>query len=105
MFKVVFHVEIRTIISHTGTSWDLWWGPVWAGSYWTSSLQYRALVAGARLSRTIGRYDNTPKYDKVAPLVLEYLQESRLYSLVMNRCAETMMLLAVFLERREGIYD
>ncbi|KAF8259961.1 Six-hairpin glycosidase-like protein [Lactarius quietus] len=59
------------------SSWDLWWAPVWAGSYWTSSLQYRALVAGARLSRTIGRYENTPGYDKVAPLVLDYLQESR----------------------------
>jgi glucoamylase len=56
------------------SSWDLWWPPVWAGSYWTSSLQYRALVAGARLSRTIGRYDNTLGYDKIAPMVLEYLQ-------------------------------
>jgi hypothetical protein len=40
-------------------------------------LQYRALVAGARLSRTIGRYENTLGYDKVAPQVLDYLQESR----------------------------
>jgi glucoamylase len=56
------------------SSWDLWWPPVWAGSFWTSSLQYRALVAGARLSRTIGRYDDTLGYDKIAPLVLDYLQ-------------------------------
>jgi glucoamylase len=68
---------IRHPVADTGPRWDLWWAPVWAGSYWTSSLQYRALVAGARLSRTIGRYEDTPKYDEVAPQVLEYLQESR----------------------------
>ena len=33
-------------------------------------------MAGARLSRTIGRYDDTLGYDKIAPLVLDYLQES-----------------------------
>ena len=32
-------------------------------------------MAGARLSRTIGRYGDTLGYDKIAPLVLDYLQE------------------------------
>ncbi|KAI0246447.1 hypothetical protein BJV78DRAFT_1356153 [Lactifluus subvellereus] len=40
-------------------TWDLWWVPVWDGSYWTSSVQYRALRAGARLSREIGREGDT----------------------------------------------
>jgi hypothetical protein len=69
---------IRHPVANTNPRWDLWWAPVWAGSYWTSSLQHRALVAGARLSRTIGRYENTLRYDEVAPQVLDYLQESRL---------------------------
>ncbi|KAH9168253.1 hypothetical protein EDB89DRAFT_2245271 [Lactarius sanguifluus] len=31
--------------------WDLWWPPIWGGSFCTASLQLRA---GARLGRTIG---------------------------------------------------
>ena len=69
-----------------------------------SSLLYRALVAGARLTRTIGRYDNTLGYDKVAPLVLDYLQESLPSPLVLKTYAETC-LHAVVLERGGGIYE
>ena len=58
-------------------SWDLWWPPVWAGSYWTASLQYRALTAGARLGRTIGRAANAMEYESQASRVLDYLQESQ----------------------------
>ncbi len=77
-FSVSLPVEICRRIPDADSRWDLWSPPVYGGSYWTSSLQYRALVAGARLSRTIGRYDTTLGYDKVAPLVVDYLQESRL---------------------------
>ena len=49
-------------------------------------------MAGARLSRTIGRYGDTLGYDKIAPLVLDYLQEShRLFQLDM--CVETWLYL------------
>jgi glucoamylase len=58
--------------------WDLWWAPVWAGSYWTSSVQYRALRAGARLCRLIGRETDDHTYAGVASSVLEYSQESAL---------------------------
>jgi hypothetical protein len=57
-------------------SWDLWWPPVWAGSYWTASLQYRALTAGARLSRKIGRAGSALEYERHASMILDYLQES-----------------------------
>ena len=95
---------IRHKVADIDPRWDLWWAPVWAGSYWTSSLQYRALVAGARLSRSIGRYENTLRYDEVAPQVLDYLQESRPFPLVLEAKAETS-LHAVILEREGGIYD
>ena len=57
-------------------SWDLWWPPVWAGSYWTASLQYRALTAGARLGRKIGRVANVLEYQSQASKILDYMQES-----------------------------
>jgi glucoamylase len=61
-------------------SWDLWWPPVWGGSYWTASLQYRALLAGARLGRNIGRdADSVSEYEIHASKILDYLQESRDY--------------------------
>jgi hypothetical protein len=97
--SVLFHVYIFLLITGADLRWDLWWPPVWAGSYWTSSLQYRALVAGARLSHTIGRYYDTLGYDKIAPLVLDYLQESRPFPLVMDPCAETWVYYTVLLER------
>ena len=59
-------------------SWDLWWPPVWYGSYWTASLQYRALRAGARLGRTIGRDDSAVEYETHASMILNYFQESLL---------------------------
>jgi len=55
-------------------SWDLWWPPVWGGSYWTASLQYRALKAGARLSRNIGRVSSALGYESNASMILDYLQ-------------------------------
>ena len=78
---------------HIHCRWDLWWTPVWAGSYWTSSVQYRALRAGARLSRLIGRETNGLGYDGVASSVLQYLQESILsLSLSVDSARKTEML-------------
>jgi hypothetical protein len=94
----------RGLSANADHRWDLWWPPVWAGSYWTSSLQYRALVAGARLSRTIGRYGSTLGYDKVAPLVLDYLQESRPSPSVFKSYTETW-LHADVLERKGRIHE
>ena len=54
--------------------WDLWWPPVWGGSYWTASLQYRALRGGARLGRALGRHNNVEEYDSRASMILDYLQ-------------------------------
>ena len=45
-------------------------------SYWTSSVQHRVLHSGARLGRSIGRETDTPGYEGVAKLVLDYTQES-----------------------------
>ena len=50
---------------------------MWGGSYWTASLQYRALRGGARLARQIGRgLDSADEYDHQASLVLDYMQAS-----------------------------
>lgn len=50
---------------------------MWGGSYWTASLQYRALRSGARLGRTIGRGpDVVDQYDHQALLILDYMQAS-----------------------------
>jgi hypothetical protein len=49
---------------------------VWGGSYWTASLQYRALKAGARLSRNIGRDGSATGYESQASMILDYLQVS-----------------------------
>jgi glucoamylase len=58
--------------------WDLWWPPVWGGSYWTASLQYRALRGGARLGRAVGRAadSDVAEYDRQAAMVLDYMQVS-----------------------------
>ncbi len=56
-------------------SWDLWVPPVWGGSYWTASLQYRALRSGAGLGRKIGRGGSSSSFDGRASVILEYLQE------------------------------
>ena len=75
----VLYISYVTILSsNSGVHhrWDLWWAPVWGGSYWTSSVQYRALRAGARLCRLIGRETDDHTYDGVASSVLEYVQES-----------------------------
>jgi len=50
---------------------------VWGGSYWSASLQYRALRGGARLGRAIGRgLDVVNEYDSQASLILDYMQAS-----------------------------
>jgi glucoamylase len=56
--------------------WDLWWPTVWGGSYWTASLQYRALRGGARLGRAFGRgsENGLEEYDRQAAMVLDYMQ-------------------------------
>ena len=56
-------------------------------------MQYRALRAGARLSRLIGRETNGLGYDGVASSVLQYLQESILsLSLSVDSARKTEML-------------
>ncbi|KAI9431007.1 Six-hairpin glycosidase-like protein [Lactarius psammicola] len=71
----VINLDLQWISSHWNeSSWDLWWPPVWGGSYWTASLQYRALRGGARLGRAIGRDDNSIEYDAHAAMILEYIQ-------------------------------
>jgi hypothetical protein len=57
-------------------SWDLWLPSVWGGSFWTASLQYRALRTGARLGRNIGRDDSAFEYEGRASMLLDYLQVS-----------------------------
>jgi glucoamylase len=55
---------------------------VFGGSYWTASLQYRALRGGARLAREIHRgLDVVEEYETRASLILDYMQ----VSLVPNR--------------------
>lgn len=56
------------------SSWDLWVPPVWGGSYWTVSLQYRALRSGAHLARKIGRGGSASSFEGRASVILEYLQ-------------------------------
>ncbi|KAF8473009.1 Six-hairpin glycosidase-like protein [Russula ochroleuca] len=71
----VINLDLQWISSHWNqSSWDLWWPPVWGGSYWTASLQYRALRGGARLGRAIGRDNNVAEYDAHAAMVLDYMQ-------------------------------
>ncbi|KAI0246512.1 hypothetical protein BJV78DRAFT_145908 [Lactifluus subvellereus] len=52
--------------------WDLWWPLVWGGSYWTASLQYRALCSGARLGRAIGHDNDVAKYDAHTSMLLTF---------------------------------
>ncbi|KAI9437564.1 Six-hairpin glycosidase-like protein, partial [Lactarius indigo] len=69
------NLDLQWISSHWNqSSWDLWWPPVWGGSYWTASLQYRALRGGARLGRAIGRDNNLIEYDARASMILDYMQ-------------------------------
>jgi len=69
------NLDLQWISLHWNqSSWDLWWPPVWGGSYWTASLQYRALLAGARLGRNIGRDDSVSEYEAQASKILDYLQ-------------------------------
>jgi hypothetical protein len=60
---------------------------VWGGSYWTASLQYRALRGGARLGRAIGRgLDVVDEYDHQASLVLDYMQASPNWGIPPSGC-------------------
>jgi len=69
------NLDLQWIALHWNqSSWDLWWPPVWGGSFWTASLQYRALRTGARLSLSIGRESSTLEYDSRASMILDYLQ-------------------------------
>ncbi|KAI0267069.1 Six-hairpin glycosidase-like protein [Gloeopeniophorella convolvens] len=68
-------LDLQWISMHWNrSSWDLWSPPVWGGSYWTASLQYRALRAGARLGRKMGRGYGTATYESHASTILDYLQ-------------------------------
>ncbi|KAN0139655.1 glycoside hydrolase family 15 protein [Lactarius tabidus] len=50
------------------STWDIWRPPVWGGSYWTSSMQYRALIEGAQFSRKIGRGEDADLFESLASL-------------------------------------
>ncbi|KAI0281895.1 hypothetical protein BC826DRAFT_1111111 [Russula brevipes] len=78
--EAVFDIKINPIQSEATRigcpaavrRWDLWWPPVWGGSFWTTSLQHRALRGGARLGRAIGRgLDAVNEYDPQAALILD----------------------------------
>lgn len=75
---------------------------MWGGSYWTSSLQYRALRAGARLSRLIGRETDDLAYDGVASSVLEYVQESTAHCPARYWETETLQTLQTFWNEEKG---
>ncbi|KAI9455238.1 Six-hairpin glycosidase-like protein, partial [Lactarius psammicola] len=67
------NLDLQWISLHWNqSSWDLWWPPVWGGSFWTASLQHRALRAGARLGRSIGRGDSAYEYESRASVILDY---------------------------------
>ncbi|KAH9957842.1 Six-hairpin glycosidase-like protein [Lactifluus volemus] len=70
------NLDLQWISSHWNiSSYDLWWPPVFGGSYWTASLQYRALRGGARLARAIHRgLDVVEEYETRASLILDYMQ-------------------------------
>jgi hypothetical protein len=55
-------------------SYDIWLPPVWAGNYWTSYMQYRALKHGAYVGRKIGRGEDSSDFESRASLILDYLQ-------------------------------
>jgi len=66
-------------------------------------VQYRALRAGARLCRVIGRETDDLTYDGVASSVLNYVQESAFSSQILGKLKH--LNLVDFLERRKRIYD
>ncbi|KAN0138299.1 glycoside hydrolase family 15 protein [Lactarius tabidus] len=71
----VINLDLQWISTHWNqSSHDLWWPSVWGGSYWTASLQYRALRGGARLGRAIGRDIDVIEYDSRATMILKYMQ-------------------------------
>ena len=90
MFCISLYVTTLSSNSMPHRRWDLWWAPVWAGSYWTASVQYRALRAGARLCRLIGRETDDHTYAGVASNVLGYAQESSTLSPLDSGKTETL---------------
>ena len=55
-------------------SYDIWVPPVYAGNFWTSHIQYRALKHGAYVGRKIGRGEDSADFESRASLILDYLQ-------------------------------
>src|SRR6267142_4708889 len=84
--------------------WDLWWPPVWGGSYWTASLQYRALRGGARLGHTLGRQNNVEEYEAHASMILDYMQVSCEYggSYLVPETNTKISILQTFWNEKEG---
>ena len=64
-------------------SWDIWRPAVWGGSYWTSSIQYRALIEGAQFGRKIGRGEDAALFESLASLILDYMQERFCHTILM----------------------
>ncbi|KAI9438261.1 Six-hairpin glycosidase-like protein [Lactarius indigo] len=70
------NLDLQWISLHWNeSSYDVWLPPVWAGNYWTSYLQYRALKHGAYVGRKIGRGEDASDFEGRASLILDYLQE------------------------------
>ena len=99
---VQFPSPLALIICRT-YSWDLWAPSVWAGSYWTASLQYRALITGAHLGRKIGRAESASSFESQAKVILAYLQVNVLIPL--SRSDVELKTHADILERGEGLYE
>jgi hypothetical protein len=102
-FYVILQLYKQKLSVHR--SWDLWWPPVWGGSYWTASLQYRALRAGARLGRSIGRDDSVFEYVSRASMILDYLQASCHHSWFSAFVLIGILNLVDVLERGGRIYE
>ncbi|VDB84180.1 unnamed protein product [Peniophora sp. CBMAI 1063] len=69
------NLDLKWISTHwNSSSYDLWWPPIWGGSYWTAALQYRTLRGGAALGRRLNILQDVVDYEQKANLVLDYMQ-------------------------------
>ncbi|KAN0139654.1 glycoside hydrolase family 15 protein [Lactarius tabidus] len=69
------NLDLQWVCLHWNeSSYDIWLPPVWAGNYWTSYMQYRALKHGAYVGRKIGRGEDSSDFESRASLILDYLQ-------------------------------
>ena len=73
---VYSHCHAQWQLLTVSCRYDLWWPPIWGGSYWTAALQYRSLKSGAALGRKLNIMQDVVDYEQKASLVLDYMQVS-----------------------------